>query len=546
MRTKILVLLFALALSAGLHAQVTIGDLTAPAKGALLDLNKTVKGGLTLSNVKLDNLYTIPATFPGMSSPPADVKTKFTGAMVYHTGENGIAAGIYVWNGTNWAPVEENCTPLTSAQLSLAPSPSIIVKTGGSVTFSASSGASERCAEGEIYTWLVTPAANYTVQKPSSATSPITFTAAGTYTVKVAVTNRYTNPVPPVESGETTVYVTDNGGVPTTLYSGTYDVAGSPCYDVKRSATEPEAGYTARADSFATGYEKIYTFVHDKKYSNLEVSCEDPHGLVDYIIQPAKKENTSNNFGREPFTVVFKPGVASSIPVAGRDTVKLWVKYTDNAGADKLALRNIRVQDAACHCPARVDRLSDRWLTFACHNLGGKDIITGNELSESNPHTYRGDHYRFGVKVASRVNTGDNFNVSNWTSLPVFTESGVDWPDSHTNPAFGNPCPAGWRLPIKDELAAALSLAGSSNNRTVFQGGLMKIGDKLYFPAAGFVTTAGSLQSINNELFYCSSNVNKAQACAYLYSHSTYSTSSAIRCDLEREYGYSVRCVAVE
>ncbi|MDR2087290.1 MAG: hypothetical protein LBP72_08965, partial [Dysgonamonadaceae bacterium] len=42
----------------------------------------TVKGGLTLSNVKLDNLYTIPAIFPGMSSPPADVNTKFTGATV--------------------------------------------------------------------------------------------------------------------------------------------------------------------------------------------------------------------------------------------------------------------------------------------------------------------------------------------------------------------------------------------------------------------------------------------------------------------------------
>jgi hypothetical protein len=83
-------------LSANLHAQVTIGDLTAPAKGALLDLNKAVKGGLTLSNVKLDNLYTIPATFPGMSSPPADVNTKFSGAMVYHIGENGIATGIYV------------------------------------------------------------------------------------------------------------------------------------------------------------------------------------------------------------------------------------------------------------------------------------------------------------------------------------------------------------------------------------------------------------------------------------------------------------------
>jgi hypothetical protein len=97
MRTKILVLSAALALSANLRAQVSIGELAEPASGALLDLNKAVKGGLALSNVKIEHLYEIPVGFPGISTPgdvTDQVKQEFTG-------ENNIAAGIYVWNSTN-------------------------------------------------------------------------------------------------------------------------------------------------------------------------------------------------------------------------------------------------------------------------------------------------------------------------------------------------------------------------------------------------------------------------------------------------------------
>jgi uncharacterized protein (TIGR02145 family) len=94
---------------ANLHAQVTIGGLTDPAPGALLDLNGTggVRGGLLLSNVTLPNVSAIPESFPGVTSGNCntlEVKSNFRGAIVYHTGENNIPAGVYVWNGELWVP----------------------------------------------------------------------------------------------------------------------------------------------------------------------------------------------------------------------------------------------------------------------------------------------------------------------------------------------------------------------------------------------------------------------------------------------------------
>jgi uncharacterized protein (TIGR02145 family) len=555
MKKRILVVLFALALSANLHAQVTIGDLTAPAKGALLDLNKTVKGGLTLSNVKLANLYTIPATFPGMSSPPADAKAKFTGAMVYHTGGNNIAAGIYVWNGTNWAPVEENCLPADWLTVTLTSS-TIIAKTGDPVTFSVSTGVGARCAEGETYEWYRAAAANaygasssYTTVYPESNKS-ITFSPANAYKVKVEASNIYSASAK-ATSNEVTVYVTNGSAVPSSLYDNNYDVSGAPCYDVDRSA--------ARTDSFATGYGKTYSFVYGGAYSDLQVSYEDPHGLVDHIIQPVNKSNPTPS-GKEPFTVVFKPVVKTSVPALGRDTVKLWVSYKVGTNA-KLALRNIRLQDAACHCPARIDRLSDRWLTFACHNLGGLDITSD---SQTLTQAHHGDWYRFGAAVASLTNVAANdgySNTSEWSKKPVFITSDVAWPNTSIDAnGVGNPCPAGWRLPTNPEFAAAINKTASNgelgtvNNELAYPGtwggsntnfsAYIKVGDYLYLPAAGIRHFSnGSLNNYprGSHGYYWSRSAQSSSGWHAYFSNRSSNVGSS-----DRANGFSVRCVAVE
>ncbi|MDR2087158.1 MAG: hypothetical protein LBP72_08285, partial [Dysgonamonadaceae bacterium] len=383
------------------------------------------------------------------------------------------------------------------------------------------------------------------------------FSPADTYKVKVEASNIYSASAK-ATSNEVTVYVTDGGGVPSSLYGDNYDVLGSPCYDVKQSGTEPEAGYTARADSFASGYAKTYIFDYKGAYSDLQVSYEDPHGLVHHIVQPVNTSNPAAS-GKEPFTVVFKSGVKTLVPASGRDTVKLWISYKVGTEA-KLALRNIRVQDAGCHCPARIDRLSDRWLTFACHNLGGLDILTG---SETFTYQHHGDWYRFGAKTASVVNSGTN-NGSGWTNTD-YQESSED--DTSQKDADGNnlwkaennPCPAGWRLPTNSEFAAAINKTASNIELSLDNNGLtwsgtwgddgnfssyLKVGDYLYLPAAGYRDSDGSLNNRGSFGFYWSSSTQGSAHgwCGVLYSGGRGRDVG----DFGRPYSFSVRCVAAE
>ncbi|MDR2086987.1 MAG: hypothetical protein LBP72_07395 [Dysgonamonadaceae bacterium] len=125
MRTKILVLLFALALSTNLRAQVTIGGLNEPKAGAILDLNSGAKGGLVLSNVGIDNPTEIPAGFPGVTPENTDAaKAGLKGALIYNTNEN-TCIGIHAWNGDYWERIAANFivtqgTPLTSPNTAIA------------------------------------------------------------------------------------------------------------------------------------------------------------------------------------------------------------------------------------------------------------------------------------------------------------------------------------------------------------------------------------------------------------------------------------------
>jgi uncharacterized protein (TIGR02145 family) len=568
MTKKILVLLsLALLLSANLRAQVTIGELVEPAKGALLDLNKAVKGGLTLSNVKLDNLYTIPTDFPGMSSPPADVNTKFTGAMVYHTGENNIAAGIYVWNGTNWAPVTENCLPLTAANLTLAGPP--LAKVNTEVSFSASANTSAICSGDETYSWSVTPATN-TVQTPSAAKTSITFTATGTYTVKVVMANRYTDPAAavPAEKEMSVTVSADGRSIPQDLLNHNYGLAGKVCLDVKKSkqpASQDDVAFVAREDAFSgNSYTKTYKFIHGDSYSNLSLSYEDDANaaVIDHIVPPAV---LGSGAGEAPFTVVFRSDVKNLAPAKGDSlTVKLMASYKDSDNNDKLTYLEIRVEDGTCVCPAKIS--ATKWLNFMCHNLGGEDILSSSQLITRAHH---GNWYRFGAASFSMENVADNddYNdASDWSSKPVFSTTYVDWPVTGTG-GVGNPCPAGWRLPDIDELAGVINFSRPNssssfqyvtpdNNTLAWLGtwsttdsdktnfsAFLKVGDHLYLPAAGYRTHdkgqlinrafSGQYWSSTFETSVFPSNINFQKNTRGENGHDT-------------RHGLSVRCVAVE
>jgi hypothetical protein len=201
----ILLLAAAFFFCVNLSAQVTIGGTNEPAKGAILDLNSTAKGGLLLSNVSITDLSKIPAgsnLFPGITAGVNDdTNTGFTGAIVYNTNPQW-GVGTYVWNGTYWAPFGENCLEISSASLTITyPSPIVENRT---VTFSVSGVNSGWCAKEETYKWYrsatpgmtpdygTLPSAFSTTTIASSSFSPIS-PSGSYYWIKVEINNPFTS-----------------------------------------------------------------------------------------------------------------------------------------------------------------------------------------------------------------------------------------------------------------------------------------------------------------------------------------------------------------
>ena len=93
MRKIIYSLLIAIACSIGMNAQVTIGSLEAPEKGAVLDLKSSTMGFLPPR---------VPLVKPSLATPlPAHVE----GMVVYNTTNsqsNALRAGLYYNTGTKW------------------------------------------------------------------------------------------------------------------------------------------------------------------------------------------------------------------------------------------------------------------------------------------------------------------------------------------------------------------------------------------------------------------------------------------------------------
>ena len=105
-----LMTLMALMTTGNLQAQVRIGYLSDPAKGALLDLCNDgggYIGGLKLPHIQITNLGVIPTGTGGISETlTAGEILALKGMVVYNTtAVTGIPAGIYYWNGRKWVLV---------------------------------------------------------------------------------------------------------------------------------------------------------------------------------------------------------------------------------------------------------------------------------------------------------------------------------------------------------------------------------------------------------------------------------------------------------
>ncbi|MDR2087497.1 MAG: hypothetical protein LBP72_10060, partial [Dysgonamonadaceae bacterium] len=467
------------------------------------------------------------------------VKENFTGAMVYHTGEHNIAAGIYVWNGTNWAPVEENCTPLTPAHLLLTGPP--FAKQDDDLTFSVSTNTSAICSGDETYKWYTSGLNNdvYAVVAGETASSFTTsFGSVGTYKVMVEVTNRYSGlPATKVKAVE----ITADGSFPAARLNSNYGIVGETCLDVKKDkpADQDQNVYDDRKDGFPGGnYEKTYKFVHGDAYSDLNLFCDDPAKIVEAItVYPPATAPTGgpavDGYYEKEFKIKFKSNIKELVPPDGDSlTVKLVASYTDSGNNPKLAYLEIRVEDGTCVCPAK--KSATEWLNFMCHNLGGLDILSSSQLVTRAHH---GDWYRWGATNVSMENTpaNDGRNDGTWDDSDYQTANG-DWANDGTPP-----CPAGWRLPRLDEWNDLMN----SEGRTFFSPGgvfasFTRIGASLYFPAAGWrYYDTGALDSRGGIGYYWGSTTSfPTNGYNILLGSQAYKITS-----YTRQLGLSVRCV---
>ncbi|MDR0413303.1 MAG: hypothetical protein LBH61_05850 [Dysgonamonadaceae bacterium] len=80
-------------MATSMKAQVTIGSTEDPAESAILDLNTGGNGNLG---------FLLPRVALASDTDASTVVNPATGLMVYADGTGGLAAGVYVWNGTSW------------------------------------------------------------------------------------------------------------------------------------------------------------------------------------------------------------------------------------------------------------------------------------------------------------------------------------------------------------------------------------------------------------------------------------------------------------
>ncbi|MDR1437220.1 MAG: hypothetical protein LBI65_03775, partial [Candidatus Symbiothrix sp.] len=231
----------------------------------------------------------------------------------------------------------------------------------------------------------------------------------------------------------------------------------------------------------------------------------------------------------------------------------------------KTATMNVPVMNAAC-CPAKISTAPETWLTFACNNLGARDIVSytytgtnnytvnGNSGSdEALLRDYHGDWYRFGGPTPTMLNTPAHDTNKTWDNT-YYQNDYLNWLPAN------NPCPAGWRVPMTEEWNTVMNLTESGNtvnpayNDYEFFGvwannnnlsSVMRIGDYLYLPAAAWRYLQGG--STNGKLlgrggqgvYWCDSKsgyyFNVASPAPSMDDYYTY-----------RQAGFSVRCVVAE
>jgi uncharacterized protein (TIGR02145 family) len=555
-----------------MQAQVLIGGTDRPRDGAILDLNSTAKGGLILSNVTIADPEFIPYDthlFPGIDAFNSDVNPELRGAMVYNDGKNvAVPAGIYIWNGCSWTK--------DGGGINSLPAPSVTVNGSGSATVTVGESLELKVTALLLnvnYTWYKRDAASVVTLVGTGASLNTSATAEGTYDYYCVVASNDCS----LSNGTSNMLaVTVNPIDPATLPDGIGTFTGKVCFDVALSnpggscgtasnragqktnfADRTEQGGTAASVAPYSGVQ-VYTFsTADFAVSRVRFEYDDESGLViDSIVPESPDYATADGINEAKVTVYYNKDLNTALQGRARADalkVKLYAIYNPKAVYDsnvsyqKLEL-DISLQDCSC-CGAYA--APGKWLNFLCHNLGADE--------SADPFTpaaaIHGAKYKWGAKSPALTQSEDQtptndsgYSTSDWANKCCTSANpkDVDW-----NMETDNPCPAGWRVPTRDEWMAVLG-----NNSMIMVGNWIEgensylngywVGTSLFLPAAGY------RRNDNGSLFWrgfvgdyvCSNTDDSANNKGYfLFFRSNWTPKYGTEGNF-RSLAVSVRCVA--
>ena len=570
--------------------------------GATTGNSITVTAGTTNGNITVtannscgsSSIRSLPMTViqapaqPSVISGPAAVCPNTTGLIYSVTNVSSVTS--YTWKlPVGWEQTAGGTTNRITVTSGTA---------GGTITVTPSNSCGNN---GQAQNLDVT--INSVPAQPSAITGP-SFVFAGVQGLTYSVTNvsgtTYNWTVPPVESGWTSlrgqgtnsisvntslsavsgnITVTPSNGTcsgqPQTMNvlidgSAIATLDGKFCFDVAQgNDTVRGAGGSPSGSGWRAKYKadfsnsQTYTFTAGSAVSKVRfVYVESQTGKIVQSLTPNAAYETATNITSAKATLLYKTSLntdALKLTQANPLTVDIYVIFNnmgDGSGTDQAIKMTATIKDGGC-CGAKIDpKVSSNgsgYQVFMCHNLGADESADPFTPGQA----LHGDKFKWGMKysVLSAIQDTAVAVRVNWSTLGGTLSTATTWDMSTTNP-----CPEGWRVPIREELggigrsyntwtAKGDTATSSATNWT--SGYLIgQVGDGLFLPAAGSrYSSATYIDNINisgrgSALLYWSASGNAATNNAWALEQSP--TMSWNYSSYPKLTGMAVRCISAQ